>query len=106
MAVTVTCSRCEKSFRVPDQFAGKRGRCKTCGEPFQVLAAASAGAPAVTDSYDLVEPPADAVAESPPPPVHPRASSGGASSRILPISSEANGGARWGRVLGFGAGAV
>ena len=26
------CCKCEHSYRVPDQYAGKRVRCKECGE--------------------------------------------------------------------------
>ena len=34
MSIEITCSRCGKLLRVPDHYAGKRGRCKACGEAF------------------------------------------------------------------------
>ncbi len=33
MPLKATCSSCGKTFGVPDKFAGKRFKCKNCGEP-------------------------------------------------------------------------
>lgn len=33
MPLKATCSSCGKTFGVPDRFAGKRFKCKNCGEP-------------------------------------------------------------------------
>lgn len=41
MAINVTCTGCQKGYSVPDQHAGKRFKCKQCGQPIQVPAAAS-----------------------------------------------------------------
>ncbi len=30
--IRFNCFKCEHSYRVPDQYAGKRVRCKECGE--------------------------------------------------------------------------
>ncbi len=43
MSIEVSCE-CGKRFRVGDQFAGKRGRCKACGRTVTVPAAAEAPA--------------------------------------------------------------
>src|SRR4051794_23913787 len=87
MPVTVTCTRCGKRLSVPEQYAGKRGRCKTCGEPFLVSAAAGAGAQA--DSYAVIEPPVAVEAEPSSMLVRPRATSDDASSRKETVSSGA-----------------
>src|SRR5262245_8772257 len=35
-AITIQCGSCATAFRVPRDAAGKRGRCKKCGEEFRV----------------------------------------------------------------------
>ncbi|HEY2156445.1 MAG TPA: hypothetical protein VGH33_12495, partial [Isosphaeraceae bacterium] len=35
MPIPVAC-RCGKTFEVPDHFAGKSGRCKTCGQALMI----------------------------------------------------------------------
>ncbi len=44
--IAFTCSQCGKTFRVPDEFAGRSAKCKICGNTITVPAAATA-APAV-----------------------------------------------------------
>ncbi len=46
------CTGCGKSFAVPDQFAGRRARCKACGTSIQVPAPATvaAAAPAASSA--------------------------------------------------------
>lgn len=39
MTITVECPACHARFRVEDQYAGKRGRCRNCQEVIQVPAA-------------------------------------------------------------------
>lgn len=51
MGITFTCSACGKSFTVDERLAGRRGKCKSCGAPFQVPAAESAGGLSVDDLY-------------------------------------------------------
>src|SRR5439155_22205954 len=46
MAITAVCTSCGKKFQAPDQFAGKRVKCKGCGAVFLIpgpTAAARAG---------------------------------------------------------------
>lgn len=41
MSITVTCS-CTRTWRLPDKYAGKRCRCRDCGEPIEVPREAAA----------------------------------------------------------------
>ena len=54
--ITFTCAGCGRSFTVPDDFAGRKARCKSCGAPVEVPAAAPAPAP------DASAPPASGTA--------------------------------------------
>lgn len=36
MSITARCGACQKAYKVSDDFAGKKVRCKNCGEVFQV----------------------------------------------------------------------
>ena len=42
--ITFTCAGCGRSFTVPDEFAGRKARCKSCGAPVEVPVAAAAPA--------------------------------------------------------------
>src|SRR3954447_19897149 len=42
--ITFTCAGCGRSFTVPDQYAGRRAKCKGCGATVEVPAFAHAGA--------------------------------------------------------------
>jgi hypothetical protein len=42
MSIQVSCAGCGKSYRVDDRFAGKRAKCKACGNEMLVPAAAAA----------------------------------------------------------------
>lgn len=60
MSIQTTCSHCSKTFKVPDQYAGKRIRCPKCKEPVTISSEARAPAaekPAVRESAG--EKPAD-----------------------------------------------
>jgi hypothetical protein len=50
MSVTAVCTGCQKAFKAPDQYAGKKVKCKNCGTAFRVpeltAAPAAAGAKA------------------------------------------------------------
>lgn len=35
MSIVVTCS-CSRTYRLPDRYAGKKARCRDCGEPIEV----------------------------------------------------------------------
>jgi hypothetical protein len=45
MAIEFKCPGCGKSYRVDDEFAGRRGKCRQCGAATAVPAAATAAAP-------------------------------------------------------------
>ena len=45
--IAFQCSECGKTFRVPDQFAGRSARCKICGNTVRVPAAAADPEPAL-----------------------------------------------------------
>src|SRR5664279_3759318 len=45
MSISVTCSACTASFKVKDEFAGRRGRCPKCSAIVQVPAVASPAPP-------------------------------------------------------------
>lgn len=47
MSIVVTCS-CTRTYRLPDRYAGKRCRCRDCGEKIRVPAEASAQSSAET----------------------------------------------------------
>jgi hypothetical protein len=60
MPIAITCPHCDWTGRVPDNLAGKRGKCPTCGEliPIKKPARAKAAAddePDIVDDADLVE---------------------------------------------------
>lgn len=40
--IEAKCANCGKSFQVKDELAGKTGKCKNCGEPMTIPAAAGA----------------------------------------------------------------
>src|SRR4051812_27933557 len=42
--ITFTCAGCGRSFTVPDEFAGRKARCKSCGAPVEVPANAAPAA--------------------------------------------------------------
>src|SRR5213080_944712 len=42
MPISVTCDGCGKSLKVKDEWAGKRGKCPTCGKTFAIPAAGAA----------------------------------------------------------------
>src|SRR5581483_2746685 len=79
--IAVCCPQCGRIHRVDATVAGKRARCKTCGELFRIpadpapiepapaRAVASTGDPRAT--YELVDPPAGDGAEAGPPRLHP-----------------------------------
>lgn len=47
--ISFTCGGCGKQFTVPDRFAGRRARCKACGTPVEIPAAANTtAAPQIT----------------------------------------------------------
>ncbi|MCX7700254.1 MAG: zinc-ribbon domain-containing protein [Gemmataceae bacterium] len=43
MSISVRCSSCGKSMRVPDEAAGRSIRCRFCHQPFTARADGSAG---------------------------------------------------------------
>lgn len=45
--IAFTCDGCGRSFTVPDSFAGRKAKCKNCGAPVVVPAAADVLAPAM-----------------------------------------------------------
>ena len=45
MSVKAVCTGCGKTFNAPDQFAGKKVKCKVCGTAFRVPGPAAAEAP-------------------------------------------------------------
>lgn len=49
MSISVECPWCQSTFRVKDEYAGKRGRCPACKRPVTVPAAAPSPSPAVAD---------------------------------------------------------
>jgi DNA-directed RNA polymerase subunit RPC12/RpoP len=55
MKIPVTCARCGKEYAVDEAFAGKRGKCATCGErmtiPGEIQAASRP--PSEPDAYEL-----------------------------------------------------
>jgi hypothetical protein len=65
MAIMVECSSCGKQYNAPDSMAGKRVRCKGCGQIFQIPSAENEMAPddlsalsALDRSFHEGEPPA------------------------------------------------
>jgi hypothetical protein len=36
MSVTAVCTGCQKAFKAPDEYAGKKVKCKNCGTPFRI----------------------------------------------------------------------
>lgn len=40
MMIRFTCTKCGKSYRVPEEFAGRRTKCRTCGEALRIPDAA------------------------------------------------------------------
>ncbi len=75
MPLTFECPHCGRSMTVPDQYAGKEGRCRSCG---QRVVAPTLGAPPPSSDFrdasmDLItdEPPPAAPPTLPSPPVPP-----------------------------------
>jgi predicted Zn finger-like uncharacterized protein len=54
MAIAVTCPQCGNEFRVKDEYAGKKGKCPSCGGVFR------AAAPADDDPFAVVTTPSRA----------------------------------------------
>lgn len=61
--IVVACP-CGAQFRAPDEFAGRRARCKSCGQTLTVSAASAAG----TDAAPPPAPPTSAATAMPSPP--------------------------------------
>ena len=60
MAISVRCPNCEKTLTLDDKYAGKRGKCKSCGSPIQVPEAdrlADLHASSPSDLYGLDDEP-------------------------------------------------
>ncbi len=55
MSISVTCPECFMEFAIPDRFAGKKIKCKSCGGAIPVPAAA-VGRPAQKDEFDDFSP--------------------------------------------------
>ena len=57
MSITAVCPSCGKRFQAPEQFAGKKVKCKGCGVAFRIggesPAAPAAGAPAAKKQKKL-----------------------------------------------------
>jgi hypothetical protein len=53
MSISVVCAGCGKRFNVADQFAGKRGKCKSCGAAIEIPRAGLPKSPEVDDLPDL-----------------------------------------------------
>jgi hypothetical protein len=68
--IETVCPQCSCSFKVPDDWRGKRGRCKRCGASFQIAEAVEtiplATMPIAFDDTAPAEPPADQAAPEPP----------------------------------------
>ncbi|MFT3786115.1 MAG: hypothetical protein QM770_08115 [Tepidisphaeraceae bacterium] len=68
MPITATCTNCGKSYQAPDNFAGRKVRCKDCGSIFEVARPAPDGPPEEPpdlSSIDFGAMSDDAVAASP-----------------------------------------
>lgn len=48
MSILITCPECDRGFTVPDEYAGKRGKCPKCGSVFHAPAAPRGGNGAAT----------------------------------------------------------
>jgi DNA-directed RNA polymerase subunit RPC12/RpoP len=58
MPIRFLCARCTKRLTVPDQYAGRKAKCPSCGGPIMVPAAEAAAAPAAVaaaNPWDLDE---------------------------------------------------
>lgn len=55
MPISIDCYSCQASFTVPDEYAGRRARCKNCGAPFRIPGSAVAGESAMLSSVKLSE---------------------------------------------------
>ena len=65
MSITFTCPTCSRRFTVDDRLAGKRGKCKSCGEEIWVPAVEASPDPYETrDPYGLDELPSTPAAGS------------------------------------------
>ena len=103
MSISFCCPKCKASFRVSDEHAGKKAKCKKCGAPLQIPSlAAQAEAPPLpehrasgADAHDReaasAEVPRQTPESVPPPPVglqtHARpepGAPGSSSSRVIP----------------------
>ena len=78
MPIVVTCSRCQRSFRVADKLAGRRAKCGSCQTPIvipRLATGAPNGASAAPPRAAGAKPPPGIVARpgAPPPPAAPRA---------------------------------
>ncbi len=67
MPIQVVCNGCGTSYPVPDSLAGKRGRCKKCGQVMVVPAAAPPAPTAAPVTIEVIEetPPAPGLAATP-----------------------------------------
>ena len=68
--IETTCPQCSSSFKVPDDWRGKRGRCKRCGASFQIVETVEtiplATMPIAFDDTALAEPPGEPIDAKPP----------------------------------------
>jgi hypothetical protein len=68
--IETVCPQCSCSFKVPDDWRGKRGRCKRCGAGFEIAEAVEtiplAAVPIAYYDTAPAEPPAEQVAPEPP----------------------------------------
>lgn len=99
MSISFCCPKCETSFHVSDEHAGKRAKCKKCGAPLRIPSlAAQAEAPPVpehrasgADAHDRetskAEVPHQTPESVPPPPASLRSGPAQRSTRPLPPSA-------------------
>ncbi len=70
--ISIACPQCQKRYRLEDKFAGKRAKCKECGQVMEINASSSSnsqGAPPPTAQLN----PAGSPGPSAPPPLRPAA---------------------------------
>jgi hypothetical protein len=83
----IVCPQCSVSYKVPDEWRGKRGHCKQCGAKFDLLEAEPTYALQTTVPLALDEPPAvQPPGEKTAPETEPAASSSPGSSKPRPLS--------------------
>ncbi len=44
MSINVTCGACDKRYVLPDKFAGRKAKCKGCGQTMEIPSAEGAAA--------------------------------------------------------------